>query len=113
MGKMFRRRSGAAIQTGRCLRQLFASILLYCEPRNVLALWLKFKNTLCEDIEYRVKSNTNGKYHDDLMNDIVENAALLELQELSEFQGKSLTDFGLPPPLEIYGDVETGRIILD
>ena len=37
---------GAAIQTGRCLRQLFASILLFCEPTNIALLWSKFKDNL-------------------------------------------------------------------
>src|SRR3982750_3049990 len=45
---------GARIKSGRCLRQLFASILLFCEPTNIGELWSKFKKNLSEDIEYNL-----------------------------------------------------------
>ena len=48
---------GAQIQTGKCLRQLFASILLFCEPINIALLWSKFKDALSDDISYRITNN--------------------------------------------------------
>jgi len=84
---------GSAIQTGRCLRQLFASILLFCEPTNIALLWSNFKDNLCEDISHRVKNNGFVNYDIDELKDDIENEALLEIQQLLEYHGKSLSDF--------------------
>ena len=70
---------GASIQTVRCLRQLFATILLFCEPTNVESLWLKFRNDLCEDIAYRIyKNNSCVEYDTHLIDDVIENDAYLK-----------------------------------
>ena len=60
------------MQTGPHLRQLFASILLFCEPMNAASLWNMFKNPLCEDIAYRVTNNMSVHSNVDL-EDAIEN----------------------------------------
>lgn len=43
----------AAIRLPRALRQVFALILVYCNPNDGHALWQQFKVQLCEDIMHR------------------------------------------------------------
>ena len=42
----------SAVQSGKQLRNLFASILLFCQPVNPEVLWNEHKVSLCEDICY-------------------------------------------------------------
>jgi hypothetical protein len=74
----------------RALRQLFANLCVLAVPPNVVELFAKYKNDLCEDF-----SRHNG-HTDDCPN--CENFALLEIQEVLRSNGKSCDDFGLPTP---------------
>ncbi len=47
----------ATLQTGKQLRQLFATILYHCEPINVMELWTKHKQNLTEDILFVYQKN--------------------------------------------------------
>ena len=42
----------SAVQSGKQLRNLFASIFLFCQPVNPEVLWNEHKVSLCEDICY-------------------------------------------------------------
>jgi hypothetical protein len=104
---------GAAIQTPRHLRQLFASILLFCEPTNIALLWKMFKINLCEDISYRLKNSNAFTNNSINFDDLIENECLLEIQHLLEYHGKSLSDFvGMPIPKND-SCMNVSRIILE
>ncbi|CAB5176430.1 unnamed protein product [Rhizophagus irregularis] len=81
----------SAIQSGRQLRLLFASILLFCQPVNPEILWNKHKLALCEDICYQHRVILQLK-SDDITNDI-EHEALYQLEDYLLLNGKSLRDF--------------------
>src|SRR5215213_228717 len=55
----------SAVQTGKQLRYLFASILLFCQPVSPEILWNKHRRALCEDIYYRNRA-IMGSQTDDL-----------------------------------------------
>ena len=42
------------IQTGACLRQLFASMLLFCQISLPEALWMEFQDNICDDLSVRI-----------------------------------------------------------
>jgi ATP-dependent DNA helicase PIF1 len=43
----------ALFQMPSALRQLFATILVYCEPSDVAVLWQKHKGSMSEDYQHR------------------------------------------------------------
>ncbi|XP_073042800.1 uncharacterized protein [Primulina eburnea] len=45
------------------LRQLFATVLVHCNPTNPKQLWLKYENFLSEDFVQNKKLNTNAIRH--------------------------------------------------
>ncbi|XP_073120339.1 uncharacterized protein [Henckelia pumila] len=45
------------------LRQLFATILVYCSPKNPKQLWLKFENFLSQDFEHKKTLNQYAIKH--------------------------------------------------
>src|SRR6266850_2920657 len=49
----------SAMQTGHQLRMLFATILLDCAPVNPSALWLQFKDNLCDDLCHSLQHMLN------------------------------------------------------
>ena len=49
----------SAVQSGKQLRNLFASILLFCQPVNPEVLWNEHKVSLCEDICYQIMYQYN------------------------------------------------------
>ncbi|XP_060969641.1 uncharacterized protein LOC115712305 [Cannabis sativa] len=66
------------------LRQLFATILIFCVPNNPLLLWEKYKESMCEE-DYIAKKVP-------LITD--ESKALQEINFLLEGAGKCLYDYG-------------------
>ncbi|KAJ7346918.1 hypothetical protein DFH08DRAFT_649773, partial [Mycena albidolilacea] len=43
------------MQTGSRLRQLFATLLLFCEPTRPGALWQEFRANICDDLRRRLE----------------------------------------------------------
>jgi len=68
------------------LRQLFATICLYCNPKNPSELFEKNINELIED------------YLRHYSEEISREKALSEINHIFSIQGKSNNDFGLPLP---------------
>ncbi|EIW56297.1 uncharacterized protein TRAVEDRAFT_97602, partial [Trametes versicolor FP-101664 SS1] len=56
------------MQTGSRLRRLFAVILTTCEPSRPLHLWDQFKDPICDDLPFRLRtlgiSHTSADVHD-------------------------------------------------
>jgi len=73
------------------LRQLFVTLLVFCEPADPLSLFDQFSDNLAEDIAYQLKKKSkNGT------ETASHNKLLLMLQKMLAVHGRSLTDFKLP-----------------
>ncbi|GBP53109.1 hypothetical protein EVAR_97113_1 [Eumeta japonica] len=82
------------------LRELFTTILIFCQPSDPLELWNKFRDALCEDILNRMRNENQDMtlaYNDDIYND----GLIIIEDKIHEISDKSLTDFGLPAAKEI------------
>ena len=90
----------SAIQSGKQLRHLFASILLFCQPVSPELLWNNHRISLCEDICYQYHAILQPQ-NDDSITDIIECEALNQLEDYLLLNGKSLRNFPdmpIPPP---------------
>lgn len=57
-------REASQIQTGGSLRQLFASMLLFCQMSSPETLWMEFQDDFCDDLLIRVPNPTPDRVHD-------------------------------------------------
>ena len=89
----------AQCQSGHLLRALFATILLFCVPAEPLRLWIKFKDSMSEDLLFNI---ADGMLDDiEQKKQIAENLALLDIQKTLEDHQKRLADYpGMPVPTE-------------
>ncbi|RID68698.1 hypothetical protein BRARA_C00841, partial [Brassica rapa] len=84
--------------TGRQLRRLFITILIYCEVGNPPKLWDHVWNILAEDILYMKQREFNfpGLI---LQDEELKQYTLMEIERLLKENDKSLADFpGMPKP---------------
>ena len=89
-------REASIFQSGRQLRSLFATILVFCEVVDPLVLWESHCQSLLEDIAHR--SQVNGL---NLPDEEIKCIALREIDRALQQHGKSLADFPpmpIPPP---------------
>ncbi len=76
---------------------LFCIILVYCEPSDPAKLWIKFKESMSEDIAHTLQKNDIKTFAVDQ----IENETLKLKETELHYMGKSLTDFkGMPQPTE-------------
>jgi hypothetical protein len=75
------------------LRRLFATILVFCEPSDVSALWHKHLDALLEDYS---RNNTSPV--------IVQQMVLIDIQNMLQSMGKDIKSFPLPDIDETYDD---------
>jgi hypothetical protein len=77
------------------VRNLFAIILDYNRPQRPLALWLRFKEAMCEDLVY--KARQRGVLNPDMAE--IENEALWDIELQLAQQKHSLSEFAdMPMP---------------
>jgi hypothetical protein len=69
----------------RQLRDLFATICVFCNPSYPLKLWEKFKEFMCEDFKHKNTSDPESR-------------ALQEINEFLKVHSMCLDDFDLPIP---------------
>lgn len=85
----------AYMQTGSRLRQLFATILVYCEPMRPEALWNEFREHICDDLRYKLTQSGFPQPTDDDVYDY----GLYLLDILLRESSRSLDDFhSMPKP---------------
>ena len=95
-------REAATFQSGRQLRSLFATILVFCEVTNPLALWEQHYASLVDDIVYRSQvENLNWSDEE------IKHIALRQVDRILKQHGKSLADYPpmLIPPAGAHGRV--------
>ncbi|PWZ25377.1 ATP-dependent DNA helicase PIF1 [Zea mays] len=93
----------ALFQMPLTLRQLFATILVYCEPSDVAVLWRKHLDAMSEDYQRRSESKTH-----------VEQMVLIDIRNMLQSMGKDLKTFPLPPIIDTYDDaIGTAREVYE
>jgi hypothetical protein len=83
------------------LRQLFATILVFCEVTDIRALWDNHKATMSEDYS---RGNTNPA--------AVEQMVLRDIRDLLHSMGNDITEYGLPEISDIGIFCYTGTYFL-
>jgi len=95
------------------IRELFATLLLFCQPTSPHNLWGKYKNDMIDDyveMERRIRET------EDLPETVIErlyNKALEEIQKTLESNNKSLKDFPEMPLVDTTLVATESRLILD
>jgi len=81
------------------LRRLFASILLFCDPREFDAkkLYNNYKNDLCEDYTRKLQNDKNVQELSEEDQIIAETRALIDIEKYLSSYEKSLTDYSFSP----------------
>nr|XP_043631500.1 uncharacterized protein LOC122602952 [Erigeron canadensis] len=97
--------------TGPQLRDLFVTILLFCDVCSPLQLWNQNWETLSEDVLYRKRKQFRfPTLH--LSDEQIKNYCLVDIQEVLQRNGKSLEDFSdLPKPDETLLTAMDNRLI--
>ena len=89
-------REASLYQMPKQLRQLFAPILIYCRPTNILELWNTHLPALSEDFVYNPNSKLVALDYNDPS---IVAQVFLDLEKYFFQNGKSLLDFSeLPTP---------------
>ncbi|GKD40428.1 hypothetical protein Tco_1260635, partial [Tanacetum coccineum] len=81
------------------VRTLFAQILIYCDVSDPLKLWTKYWTTMKDNIPTKV-SKATGILNYYVNTPELQGYILYELEAILNGFGKSVKDFGLPPPPE-------------
>ncbi len=79
------------------LRSLFCTILVYCEPLDPKRLWMKFKESMSDDVAHMLQKNDVQTFTDSQ----IENEVLKQIETELHYMGKSLKDFPGMPPLKM------------
>lgn len=83
----------AQMQTGSHLRQLFSTLLLFCDPSSPGTLWNEFKHYICDDLQHRLQ--VMGREHPSA--DDIYDYGLFLLNKILEESGRALADFPTMP----------------
>ncbi|PWZ13521.1 ATP-dependent DNA helicase PIF1 [Zea mays] len=85
------------------LQRLFATILVYCEPSDVVVIWWKHLDAMSEDYQRRSESKTH-----------VELMVLIDIRNMLQSMGKDIKTFPLPPIIDTYDDaIGTAREVYE
>ena len=97
------------MQTGGSLRQLFASVLLFCTPSFPNKLWMRFRDFICDDLAHRIQT----QYHiGHPSQDQVYDLGLYLLESILKSSGKSLANFHPMPEPAFNWDLHTGNALI-
>ncbi len=76
--------------TGRQLRSLFATILRECTPSDPAALWVQFRDKICDDLQHALHQ---GNIYQNPPEDIIYDYGLYLIDNLLRQANKSLADW--------------------
>ena len=97
------------MQTGTSLRQLFASLLLFCTPTYPNKLWVQFQDFICDDLAHRIRT----RYHiDHPSQDQIYDLSLYLLEGILNSSGKSLANFSPMPQPVFDWNLHTGNTLI-
>lgn len=99
----------SVMQTGERLRDLFATLLLFCSPAKPELLWNEFRVHICDDLGYRLRRSGRQDPHDD---EIFDYGLWLIERVLMKTQRKQLKDFPeMPIPERDWAGVAENSLI--
>jgi hypothetical protein len=93
------------------LRQLFVTLLLFCEVANPRKLFDEHASSMSQDSAYRL--GRNHLHRINTSTDIAVSFVLFEVHKLLRDAGYSLSHFNLPPPEDIASASLENRLLLD
>ncbi|KAH7665557.1 DNA helicase protein [Dioscorea alata] len=96
--------------TGTQLRQLFVTIILYCDVGDKKALFDKHWQLISEDIHYRLRQTFRMPNYT-ISNEYLRNYLLVALEELLNKHSSSLEDNDLPRPQSLNMNNLTDRLL--
>ncbi|KAJ7769674.1 hypothetical protein DFH07DRAFT_735909 [Mycena maculata] len=76
------------MHTGSRLRQLFVTLLLFCEPSRPHHLWAEFRPNICDDLSHRLRTMGLNPTDED-----VYDYGLFLLDNLLKESGRTLRDW--------------------
>jgi hypothetical protein len=76
------------------LRRLFATILVFCEPKDVVGLWTKLFDAMAEDYK---RNSPNPR--------AVEQLVLIDIRNMLQSMDKDIRSFSLPQVDNAFEDV--------
>jgi hypothetical protein len=94
------------------LRQLFITLLLFCEVTDPLRLFTDHASQMSEDITYRLNRMSSNSNNISVQN-FVTSSLLFELGKLLQDVGHSLSHFNLPIPDDTGSASTDNMLILD
>jgi hypothetical protein len=94
------------------LRQLFVTLLLFCDVTDPLKLFTDHSSRMSEDIIYRI-NRLSSISNNSSMETFVTSSLLFELEKLLQDAGYSLAHFSLPIPDNIGTASIENRLLLD
>jgi hypothetical protein len=101
-------RDAADIQTGTQLRHLFTTLLLFCAPAQPHVLWLSFRDKICDDLRYNLRSHGRTNISDSDVYDY----GLHLINNILQDSGHSLSDFASMPQSRLnWSDTLNNRLI--
>jgi hypothetical protein len=83
----------AFMQTGTQLRQLFAMLLVFCQPSRPEDLWARYATSICDDLRRRLMRHNVA----DLSDETIQDYGLFLLNDLLHEYGMSLENFSSMP----------------
>nr|XP_027098951.1 uncharacterized protein LOC113718236 [Coffea arabica] len=106
-------REAANWQTGQQLRELFVTMLLFCEVSNPLDLWEKNWEFLSDDISYRQRRILGDNFIS-FSDSQIKNYALYEIEKILNQNSRSLKEFpGIPFPDMLLDNDNRNRFIIE
>lgn len=94
------------------LRNLFMTILVYCDIGNVRALFDKYWKYMTDDITYRLRSAVNNPSYTP-PDTALEAALMKELSHMFCSNGLSISAYDLPQPSVALAESSSNRLILE
>lgn len=94
------------------LRQLFVTMLLFCQVTNPVKLFDEFAQKMGEDMRYRICQLTPG-LSKDLLHNQIRSYVLLEIDNILRNANYTLRHFNLPQPDHSTSSFLDNRLILD
>ena len=81
------------------LRQLFVTVVMFCEVADTIAFWENNWRIMVEDIEYRLKQ-AFGSFGYSMPKNDLKNYVLLELEKLFNNNASFLSQHKIPTPTQ-------------
>ncbi|KAL6620651.1 hypothetical protein ACP70R_035790 [Stipagrostis hirtigluma subsp. patula] len=94
------------------LRQLFVTLLLFCQVTNPLKLFDEYVQIMGDDMRYHIRKHS-ANISNSLLEKQIRSHVLLELDSLLKNAGKTLGHFQLPQPDHHASSILQNRLIVD